>query len=368
MRHKNARILLVCAAALSLAALLCISSAPGTSPGNCYKGLECDCIWSNDYSAFPSIVKFQGKYYVSFREAKSHIFDENGKAEGKARILVSRDGKKWKSVALLAKEGYDLRDPKLSVTPDGRLMVTMGGSIYIDRELKGFIPQVSFSSDGRTFSAAEPVVFDERITDDREWIWRVTWYDGTGYGVTYGEHFALVKTLDGVHYDTVCELDLDRKNAPGESTVRFTPDGKMLMMVRCDQGDEQGRWGVSEAPYADWTWTTIPMHLGGPDFIRLEDGTIVAGTRIRFADGQCKTIVLKGSEDGKFEEMFLAPSGGDTSYPGFIEVGDRLWMVYYSCHEKPAGFGGGTLYDYSPDEVTPKASIYLLKMPKSLLK
>ena len=163
MRHKNARIFLVCAAALSLAALLCISSAPGTSPGNCYKGLECDCIWSNDYSAFPSIVKFQGKYYVSFREAKSHIFDENGKAEGKARILVSRDGKKWKSMALLAKEGYDLRDPKLSVTPDGRLMVTMGGSIYIDRELKGFIPQVSFSSDGRTFSAAEPVVFDERI-------------------------------------------------------------------------------------------------------------------------------------------------------------------------------------------------------------
>ena len=43
-------------------------------------------------------------------------------------------------------------------------------------------------------------------------------------------------------------------------------------------------------------------------------------------------------DDGKFEEMFLAPSGGDT------------------------------LYDYSPDEVTPKAGIYLLKMPKSLLK
>ena len=72
MRHISIRILFVCAAAL-----LCIS-ASAISPGDYYKGLECDRIWSNDYSAFPSIVKFQGKYYVSFREGKSHIFDENG--------------------------------------------------------------------------------------------------------------------------------------------------------------------------------------------------------------------------------------------------------------------------------------------------
>jgi len=345
-----------------LAAILCFCGCCNNNDE-----LSCECIWSKDYSAFPSIVKFNGKYYISFREGKSHVFDENGKAEGKARILVSKDGKKWESVALIGKEGYDLRDPKLSVTPDGKLLVTMGGSIYVDRELKGFIPQVSFSSDGKEFTAPEPVVFDEQITDNREWIWRVTWNGDTGYAVTYGQHYALLSTKDGLHYDTVCELNLDRKDAPGESTIRFTPDGKMLMMVRCDAGDNRGRWGVSEAPYTEWTWKTMPSHLGGPDFIRLDDGTIVAGTRHEFASGHCKTMILKGDEEGNFEEMFLVPSGGDTSYPGFIEVGDQIWMVYYSCHGKNLDFGGSTMYDYNPEHST-LASIYLAKFPKRFFK
>ena len=59
----------------------------------------------------PSITEFQGKYYVAFREARSHVFDENGKAEGKVRVLVSRNGKRWKSVAL--------RDPKLRFPSGG---------------------------------------------------------------------------------------------------------------------------------------------------------------------------------------------------------------------------------------------------------
>ena len=44
------------------------------------------------------------------------------------------------------------------------------------------------------------------------------------------------------------------------------------------------------------------------------------------------------------------PSGGDTSYPGLLVVGDKLWVSYYSTHE------------------TPKASIYLAKIPISYLK
>jgi hypothetical protein len=28
----------------------------------------------------------------------------------------------------------------------------------------------------------------------------------------------------------------------------------------------------------------------------------------------------------------VLPSGGDTSYPGFVVVGDELWVSYYSMH------------------------------------
>lgn len=330
------------------------------------KHITVDCIWNENYSAFPSITEYQGKYYVAFREASSHIFDKNGNAEGKARVLVSRNGRKWKSVALLEKPGTDLRDPKLSVTPDGRLMLTMGGSVYVNKELVSYYPQVAFSADGVNFSNPEPVVFDESISDNREWIWRLTWHEGVGYGVTYGDHFTLVKTADGIHYERVTELDLDRGLFPGESTVRFTPEGKMLMMVRCENGDAMGRWGESLPPYTEWKWRKMDLHLGGPDFILLDNGMVVAGSRYYFPNN-CKTMLLVGNQKGDFEERYLFPSGGDTSYPGFIDVGDELWMVYYSRHETENRGTDGTVYDFDPEDRPAQASIYLARIPKEIL-
>ena len=346
--------------AVVLAALLCLASCSG-------KHIEVERIWDKGYSAFPSIVEFNGSYYVSCREAKSHIFDDKGNAEGKARILVSKNGKRWKSAALLEKPGTDLRDPKLSVTPDGRLMVTMGGSVFENKECVSYFPQVAFSTDGKTFTAPSPVKFDGNITDNKEWIWRLTWQGSTGYGVTYGDHFALVKTTDGVNYEMVKELELDRANFPGESTIRFGSDGRMYMMVRCDSGDCLGRWGWSDFPYTDWTWTDMDFHLGGPDFILLGD-KVVAGSRYHFPNGKCRTMVLTGNLEGEFEERYLMPSGGDTSYPGFIDMGKELWMVYYSCHETAEGGSHGTIYDFDPKaKEAPRASIYLARIPKSLL-
>lgn len=326
-------------------------------------------IWDNDYSSFPSIERFNGKYYVSFREAKSHVFDENGQASGKTRILVSSDGEKWESAALFGKEGYDLRDPKLSVTPDGRLMVIMGGSIYKDKKLVGMIPQVSFSENGKDFSDPEPVRFEGLEGEtDREWIWRVSWHDGVGYGVTYGgPHFTLLKTLDGITFTKLCDLELDREIFPGESTIRFSADGKMYIMVRCENGDKNGRWGVSSFPYTEWEWKEMNFHLGGPDFTFMEDGTIYAGSRYYFKGGNCKTMLLRGTTEGKFDELFLLPSGGDTSYPGFMETDDELWMVYYSCHESNDTFKEATSYAYSPEKKAPRACIYLARFKKDFI-
>ena len=53
-------------------------------------------IWSNgSHCAFTSIERFNGRYYCTFREGATHIFDSNGKAEGKVRILASDDGENW---------------------------------------------------------------------------------------------------------------------------------------------------------------------------------------------------------------------------------------------------------------------------------
>ncbi len=169
-------------------------------------------IWSNGrHCAFTSLIEFTGTYYCTFREGFSHIFDENGNAEGKIRILASRNGKKWESVALIGKEGYDLRDPKLSITPDGRLMVSLGGSIYRDRKLVDAHSHVMFSEDGKEFTEPVPVVMDPKVTGELNWIWRVTWHKGIGYGMSYDrkDNISLLSTTDGIHYSLIKTVNME---------------------------------------------------------------------------------------------------------------------------------------------------------------
>ena len=361
MKHKSFILVLIAVLAVCSG---CQSSKPRKGSDN--PGLKNNVsirvnrIWDSDkHCAFTSIIRFKDRYYVSFREAESHIFDSDGIARGAVRILVSDDGETWRSAAYLTKDGYDLRDPKLSETPDGRLMVTIGGSIYgTDQKLEGRIPQVSFSSDGESFSDPVPIELDSKTKNGTDWLWRVVWNDGVGYGVVYslladnprkveqGSAVSLVKTTDGIRYEDVTRIDLP--DFPNETTVRFLPDKRMLMMVREDSGDLQGYWGVSDPPYTEWSFKKTGFQLGGPDFIVTENQDIIAGTRSYFLPGSCKTLLLKGTPEGEFKEICFLPSGGDTSYPGFVIVGDELWVSYYSSHE------------------TDKAAVYLAKMPLSM--
>ena len=311
-----------------------------------------DKIWDNGmHNAFTSIEKFKGEYYVTFREGESHIFDKNGNAAGKIRILHSKDGVKWEALPAIGKEGYDLRDPKFSITPDGRLMVIIGGSIYKNKELVGSQPHVMFSHDGRTFSEPQPVNVDPRYRTERDWLWRVTWHNGVGYSVSYGRNeqgqtpLYLYSTTDGINYKHIQSFEFD--NFPNEATIRFLQDGRMAIMVRREQGDRECMWGVSNAPYTEWEWKKMGTFLGGPDFIVLDDEHIVAGGRT-FLTSVAKTSLLLGNKDGRFEQIVELPSGGDTSYPGFVVVDDELWVSYYSMHNSK------------------NASIHLAKIPLSI--
>lgn len=311
-----------------------------------------DKIWDNGtHSAFTSIIKYGDAYYCTFREGESHIFDSKGNAEGKVRILKSDDGVKWVTVALLGKDKLDLRDPKLSITPDNKLMVIIGGSKYENKKLIGAEPHVSFSKDGKIFSEPLPVKIKDNKGTGADWIWRVTWHNNTGYATMYSvkekDALSLLSTTDGENFDIVTKFNIT--DFPNEATIRFDSQGDMYMMVRREIGDKKGYWGKSSAPYTDWEWKTMDFQLGGPDFIFLDNDFIVAGTRSYFIPSRPKTILLTGDRAGKFEETLVLPSGGDTSYPGFIRVEDELWVSYYSTHQP-----------------SKRTSIYLAKIPLSV--
>ena len=300
-------------------------------------------IWDRGaHNAFTDLIRWRNKWYCTFREADAHVG-----GDGKLRVLESADGKAWGPGSLIAEEGIDLRDPKLSITPDDRLMIVAGGSVYQGtKTLKGRQPRVAFSTDGREWTAPQ------RVLSEGDWLWRVTWHDGKAYGISYEASdrdtpaakdaartgkvdpgpadwtLKLVVSDDGLKYDLVTPLDVP--GHPNESTVRILPDGEMIALVRREGGNTFGWIGSSKPPYTAWHWHETKHRLGGPNFIRLPDGSLWAAGRSY--PGGAKTVVARMSRDS-YEPALTLPSGGDTSYPGLVWHDGLLWMSYYSSHE-----------------------------------
>ena len=132
-------------------------------------------IWDGGaHNAFTDLIRWRDRWYCTFREGDAHVG-----GDGRIRVLVSDDGETWTSAALVGETGIDLRDPKLSITPDDRLMIVAGGSVYEGTRYVGRQPRVMFSADGSTWSVPQ------RILTEGDWLWRVTWHEGRAYGVTY---------------------------------------------------------------------------------------------------------------------------------------------------------------------------------------
>ena len=280
-------------------------------------------IWDRaPHSAFTDLLRHRGRWWCTFREAEDH-----GKSIGTLRVLVSDDGEAWSSAAEIVEDGIDLRDPKLSAMPDGRMMLLAGGSVFRGRTYLSRSPRVSFSDDGITWSVPA------RVLAEDHWLWRVTWHDGVGYAVSkLGEadnprRGFLYTTRDGLEWQWVTELrPPDGSWTVSETTVRIMPDGEMIALIRPD-------WiGSSRPPYTEWSFAHLDQTLGGPNFIRLPNGELWAGARCSDSAGAPVTTLARMSRDA-FDVALVLPSGGDSSYPGMVWHEERLWISYYSSHE-----------------------------------
>ncbi len=282
-------------------------------------------IWGHGpHNAFTDLIWFQGRWLCVFREAVGH--DSPG---GIIRVLTSETGAEWESAATVEEGGIDLRDPKLSVMPDGRLMLLMGGSVYDDDgEYLTRSPRVSFSVDGFKWTVPRKVLAEDH------WLWRATWHGDMAYSLSkLGEgeeprRGFLYSSADGVEWEWITEFKL-----PGvsETTLRFLPDGEMVALIR------PGYVGRSRPPYREWSFSEMMDRIGGPNFILLPDGSLWGSGRLFTADGP--RTVLARMTTSSYEPVLTLPSGGDTSYAGMVWHDDLLWMSYYSSHE-----GGTNVY------------------------
>ena len=96
--------------------------------------------------------------------------------------------------------------------------------------------------------------------------------------------------------------------------------------------DRLGAIGLSKAPYREWTWTPLRQPLGGPNFIELPDGRLIAGSRGFGAQPGPHMVIYKLTPT-TLEPLIELPSSGDCSYPGLLWHDDFLHVTYYSGHE-----------------------------------
>jgi len=272
------------------------------------------------------------------REGDAHV----GGADGVVRVLTSSDGRTWTAAARLSEPGIDLRDPRLSVMPDGRLMIVAGGSVYRGtKQLKGRRPRVMFSTDGAAWSAPRAVLAEG------EWLWRVTWHDGVAYGAAFAESpdgptgerpLVLYRSRDGLAWERVRQLAVPGR--PSECTLRFEASGRMVAIVRREGGDRMGWWGRSDPPYTDWQWQPSDRRFGGPNLIAVPDGGWLLGTRDYAPASGAKPgeamLLARLDAAARTTPVLTLPSGGDCSYPGLAWHEGALWVAYYSSHEGKA--------------------------------
>ena len=103
--------------------LLCISAVRAEQAA---KIVEVRKIWDQaPHNAFTDLVRFQDRWFCVFREGAGHV-----SPDGALRVLTSADGQQWESAALVTSPNADLRDAKITVTPDGQLMLSGAGALH----------------------------------------------------------------------------------------------------------------------------------------------------------------------------------------------------------------------------------------------
>ena len=281
-------------------------------------------IWdSANHNAFTDLAYFKNRWFCAFREGSQHA-----SPDGSLRIITSTDGDKWETAALITSSNSDLRDAKLSITPDQHLMLSSAEALH-DKSDTSHQSIAWFSTDGYRWSEKQT------IGEPNYWLWSVTWQNATAFSIGYNcsseKNIRLYSSQDGKQFKPLAS-SLFSSGYPNEASFVFQND-QIICLLRRDGNPNSALLGLASPPYLCWNWRELNVQIGGPKLIRLSDGRLLAA--VRLYNNQVRTsLCWLNTTTGTLDEALTLPSGGDTSYAGLVIKDDILWISYYSSHEE----------------------------------
>ncbi len=298
---------------------------------------------NGEHNAFTDLVKWRDRIWLAFRSCPDgHMVFPTSTV----RILSSADGKDWREEHSFSVPLRDVRDPHFLVFRD-RLFVYTGtwysgeGELPRDQyDLNKHLGYGVSTEDGTTWEAPRPLEGTYG-----HYIWRTAAREGRAYlcarrktghaeassGAARdgqeGVESVLLESEDGVNWRF---RSMVQETMGNETAFLFETDGTLIALSR--ESREGARLSRSKPPHEEWQVQELDRFVGGP-LLAHWDGRILVGGRAHTEQGPRTALHwLNGSSLEPFAEL---PSGGDNSYPGFVEREDGRGLVsWYSSHEK----------------------------------
>lgn len=293
---------------------------------------------NGEHNAFTDLIRYQDRLYLTFRSCPDghNVFPTSS-----IIILASDDGDEWEQVHRFRVSKRDTRDPHFVIHND-RLLV-YAGTWYCgdgppdDRDLNEHLGYAVWTDDGRDWHG--PVMLEGTYG---HYIWRAASHDGRVYlcGRRKWEHIEIDSVTDDPSVQSaMLESDdglvfrftgLFQEEYGNETAFLFEDDGSLLAVARRG-GRRTAQLIRSERPYAEFERQDLGLFIGGPLLVKWGPHYLVGGRKI--TDGP--RTALYWLIDGQLSEFAVLPSGGDNSYPGFVQLDDnRALISWYSTHEQ----------------------------------
>ena len=296
---------------------------------------------NGEHNAFTDMVRWKGKIWLTFRSCPDgHMVHPTSTI----KVLSSTDGNDWNEEHSFSVTRRDVRDPHFLIFKS-KLFIYTGtwwtGDDTLPREdynINQHLGYAVYTDDGESWS--EPVQLEGTYG---HYIWRAAVHDGKAYlcgrrkrnyseqeggaGAPKIVESAMLESDDGLVWRYHSLFQTEHGN---ETAFLFEDDNSLLAVSRMD--GRSSRLITAESPWNEKKRVEIDSYIGGPLLVKWNNRYVVGGRR-NTGEGPRTTLYWLDGE--KLEQFAELPSGGDNSYPGFVELDDGSGLIsWYSSHEK----------------------------------